>query len=101
MGEVSRCIIAKAIKSIIKDDVLTAAGPLQVCAGQDGGCEAAVHAMREMFGNADTHEVLLVDATNTFNSLHRTAIHNIKFICLAHATVLANTYQSPVRRSVI
>ena len=26
-----------------------AAGPLQLCAGQDGGCEAAVHALRNIF----------------------------------------------------
>ena len=98
MGEVPRRIMAKAVMSIVRDDVLKAAGPLQVCAGQNGGCEAAVHAMREIFANTDTHGVLLVDATNAFNSLHRkTAIHNMKFICPALATVLANTYQSPVR----
>ena len=70
MGKVSRCIMPKAAMSIVKDDVLKAGGHLQVCAGQDGGCEAAVHGMREIFGNADTHGVLLVDATNAFNSLH-------------------------------
>ena len=98
VGEVPRRIMAKAVMSIVRDDVLKAAGPLQVCAGQNGGCEAAVHAMREIFANTDTHGVLLVDATNAFNSLHRkTAIHNMKFICPALAIVLANTYQSPVR----
>ena len=44
-GEVPRRIIAKAILKIIGSDVEEAAGPLQLCAGQDGGCEAAVHAM--------------------------------------------------------
>ena len=90
--------MAKAVMSIVKDDVLKAAGPLQVCAGQDGGCEATIHAMRDIFTNIDTHGILLVDVTNAFNSLHRkTAIQNMKFICPALATVLANTYQSPVR----
>ena len=49
VGEVPRRIIAKAILRIIGKDVEEAAGPLQVCAGQDGGCEAAVHAMRSIF----------------------------------------------------
>ena len=97
-GEVPRYIMAKPVMSIAKDDVLKAAGPFLVCAGQDGGCEAAVHTMREIFANIDTHGILLVDATNAFISLHRkTAIHNMKFICPALATVLANTYQSLVR----
>ena len=55
VGEVPRRIMAKAVMSIVRDDVLKAAGPLQVCAGQNGGCEAAVHAMREIFANTDTH----------------------------------------------
>ena len=45
VGEVPRRIIAKAILHTIGKDTEEAAGPLQVCAGQDGGCEAAVHAM--------------------------------------------------------
>ena len=82
-------IMAKAVMSIVKDDVLKAAGPLQVC------LEAAIHAMREIFANIDIHGILLVDAANAFNSLHRkTVVHNMKFICLALATVLAHTYQS-------
>ena len=39
---------------IVGRDVEEAAGPLQVCAGQDGGCEAAVHAMRRIFHHPDT-----------------------------------------------
>ena len=45
VGEVPRCIIAKAVLRIVSKDVEAAAGPLQLCAGKDGGCEAAVHAM--------------------------------------------------------
>ena len=46
VGEVPRRILAKAILRIIGKDVEEAAGLVQVCAGQDGGCEAAVHAMQ-------------------------------------------------------
>ena len=46
-----------------------AAGPLQLFAGQDGGFEAAVHAMRNIFQAPKTEAVLLVDA----NALNRKA----------------------------
>ena len=49
VGEVPRRIIAKAVLSLFRLDIQDAAGPLQVCAGQDGGCEAAVHAMRQFY----------------------------------------------------
>ena len=49
VGEVPRCIIVKAVLRIVSKDVEAAAGPLQVCAGQNGRCEAAVHAMRKIF----------------------------------------------------
>jgi hypothetical protein len=63
--------------SVVKSDVSYSCGALQVCAGQEGGCKAAVHAMRDIFQSADTDCVLLVDATNAFNSLSRqAALHN-------------------------
>ena len=98
IGEVPRRIIAKAILQIIGYDVEEAAGSLQLCAGQDGGCEAAVHAMKKIFQTAETEAVLLVDATNAFNSLNRkAALHNISIICPSLAMALVNTYRAPVR----
>jgi len=71
-----------------------AAGPLQLCAGQDAGCEAAIHAMRSVFADENTEAVLLVDASNAFKSLNRkVALHNIPILCPALATVLINTYR--------
>ena len=49
VGEVPRRIIAKVILRILKKDIEDATGFLQLCAGQDGGCEAAVHAMKQIF----------------------------------------------------
>jgi len=60
-------LIAKSILWIVKSDALEAAGFLQFCAGQRGGCEAAIHTMREIFIDNDTERVLLVDA---FKCLH-------------------------------
>ena len=98
VGEVPRRIIAKAILKIIGSDVEEAAGPLQLCAGQNGGCEAAVHAMRNIFQAPKTEAVLLVDANNAFNALNRkAALHNISIICPSLAQTLINTYRAPVR----
>ena len=83
---------------IVQSDVAIAAGPMQVWAGFQGGCEAAIHAMRETFNNEGTEAILLVGTANAFNSLNRkAALHNLRFICPALATILANTYQSPTR----
>ena len=49
IGETSRRIIAKVVLHIVKQDVMDAAGRLQLCAGQRAGCEASVHATREIF----------------------------------------------------
>ena len=69
--------------------------------GQDGGCEAAVHAMRSIFQTPDTKAVLLADANNAFNSLNRqAALHNISIICPSLATILTNTYRTAVRMYV-
>ena len=84
VGEVPRRIIAKAVLRIIWGDIVEAAGPLQACAGQEGGCEAAVHAMRHIFQSPESEAVLLVDATNAFNSLNRqAALHNISVTCMS------------------
>ena len=102
VGEVPRRIIAKAILCIIGGDIEKAAGPLQVCAGQDGGCEAAVHAMRSIFQDADCEGCLLVDATNAFNSINReAALHNVSVLCPSLSPVLINTYRAPVRMIVV
>ncbi len=98
IGEVPRRIIGKAILGLLKQDILDASGPLQVCAGQESGCEAAIHAMRQIFAYMDTEGALLIDATNAFNSINRqAALHNISVICPSLARVLSNTYKAPVR----
>ena len=63
-------------------------------AGQEAGCEAAVHAMQSLFHSSSTQAVLLADASNAFNSLNRRAsLHNIHFICPPLAITLANVYR--------
>ena len=87
-----------AILSLFHYDIQDAAGPLQVCAGQEGGCEAAIHAMHQFFAEDEVHGVLLVDADNAFNTINRHAtLHNIKSICPPIYQILLNTYRAPIR----
>ena len=98
IGEVPRRIIAKSILKVVSNDIQEAAGPLQACAGHEAGCEAAVHAMNEIMSSEETEAILLVDATNAFNTINRqAALHNIGVICPAISTVLNNTYQTSVK----
>ena len=75
---------------------MNAAGPLQASAGLKGGAEAAIHAMNEIYQQDSTEGIILVDASNAFNSMNRqTALHNIQYICPPQATVLISTYWNP------
>ncbi len=96
--EVIRRIVGKAISWVLKPDIQKAAGPLQVCTGLKGGAEAAIHSMKDLFSMEENDAVILVDATNAFNTLNRIiALHNIQFICLSFAKILINTYRAPAR----
>ena len=44
---------------IVKHDIQNAVGSIQLCAGQDAGCEAAVHAMKQVFDDEDTEAMIL------------------------------------------
>ena len=93
--ETIRRIISKVILKVTRADILSAVGPLQFCAGQDAGYEAAVHAMRSVFDAEDTEGVLLIDAKNAFNSLNRAAaLHNIQVLCPCLAPTMIDLYKS-------
>lgn len=42
-------MISKVILGVLQHDIMKAYRPLQVCAGQGNGCEAAIHAMHQLF----------------------------------------------------
>ena len=69
------------------DDAQAAAEPLQTCAGHEAGCEATVHAMKEIFTFDDTEAILLVDASNAFNPVNRQAAFHM----------MSNTCQAPIK----
>ena len=79
VGEVLRRIVGKSVAWALRDEVQTAAGPLQMSSGLQGGAEAAIHTIREIFHSDNSDAVILVDATNAFNNLNRmVALHNIQ-----------------------
>jgi hypothetical protein len=49
IGEVLRRIIGKTVIRFLQQDIQTSAGPLQLCVGQEAGCEAAIHVMYKLF----------------------------------------------------
>ena len=83
-------------KIVMKLPMLNATGSLQLCAGQDAGSEAAIHAVYDMLNEYDTEAVLMVDASNAFNSINREGfLHNANVFCLALATFIDNRYSIP------
>ena len=94
IGEVARRIISKAILSIIHVDIQDTVGTNQLCAGQKYSCEAAIHALDEIFEMNSTEAVLLIDASNAFNNLNRQAtLRNVQQLCPPLANILINTYR--------
>ena len=58
--------------------------------------------MTELFEEEANGALLLVDASNAFNSINRNALlHNIKFLCPVIATYVLNSYQHPSRLFVL
>ena len=43
VGDVLRRIIEKVIASVVRNDIISSVGSLQVCAGHEACCEAAFH----------------------------------------------------------
>ena len=94
IGEVLRRIISSATVALLKPELVQATAPLQTCAGLAGGIEASIHAMRQMFMDENTEAILLVDASNAFNSLNRqAALHNAQYSCPEMSQFLKNIYQ--------
>ena len=92
VGEVVRRIVGKSVVKVVKPDLLEAVGALQLCTGQDAGCESAVHAMKFIFEEDTTEAMIFIDA---FNSLNRqVTLHNSQVVCPALAPILVNTYRN-------
>ena len=71
-------VIGKAICMAIRSDIEVGFGLDQLCAGRKTGIEGALHTMSDLYdANIDSIDglgVLLVDASNAFNSLNHIAM---------------------------
>ena len=95
IGNIARCIIVKAILNITREDVQEAAGSVQLRARQTSDIREAVHAVHTLFQREETEALLLVNASNAFNSLNwQTDLHNIQRLYPSLATALINTYRA-------
>ena len=75
-----------------------AAGGLQLCVGHEGGVEAGIHGMKEIYDDEETQGVIQVDANNAFNTINRgVLLHNIRVLCPELATFANNCYTEPAR----
>ena len=100
--EVRRRIVGKVIVFTLRDYIITSVGLLQVCAGQESGCEAAVHSMSRMYKEEHTEAVLLEDAANALNSVSRKVfLHNINVVCPSISMYVPNCYTLPSRLFII
>ena len=98
VGEVLRRIMGKAVSWSFKSEIREAAGPLQTCASHGAGAEAAIHGMRELFEEEEAEAVLLINASNAFNSMNRmVGLHNIRIQCPYLSKYLINTYRQQSR----
>ncbi len=97
-----RRLVGKALTKEFKQDFKEATGPIQVCAGHEAGAEAAIHAMQQVWEEENTEGILLIDASNAFNSLNRqVALHNILLLCPRPAISIINTYRNPTRLFIV
>ena len=97
IGEVLRRVIGKKVIKLFRKDILKSTGSLQLCAGQDAGSKAAIHAVYDMFKEDDSEAVFMVDASKAFNSINREKhFFTIqKVLCPALATFINNCYSTP------
>ena len=94
------CKEGKVVMKIAKEDITKAVSSLQLCAGQDKGSEASIHAMDSIFEANETEP--LVDADNAFNSTSwKIQLHDVEYLCPATSTYLYNCYIISIRLFII
>ena len=75
---------------------------LQLRAGQEAGCEAAIHAKHRIFESNETEAIVMVDVENVFNSINRKALlHNTEYLFPVIATLIYNCYAISARHFII
>ena len=81
---------------IIRQDLTSLGGNIQLCLGQKCGIEHAIHSLRDSFDDPENEAILLIDAKNAFNVLNRrTTLENVKALCPSLHVALQNSYSHP------
>ena len=102
IGEILRRIAGKVVITSIRNEIISSVGSLQVWAGHDAGCESLIHAMQTIYQDETTEAVILVDASNAFNSINRNVfLHNISTICPLVSIYAHNCYSVQTRLFII
>ena len=100
IGEVLRRIAGKVTH--FRTEIVTSVGSLPFCAGQEVGCESIIHAIHAIYEDETCEAVLLVDASNAFNSINRNVfLHNVTIICPAIVMYVKNCYSLHSRLFII
>ena len=98
LGPVLCRIAGKVVVSVLNENVIKCTGTLQACDGQEAGIEAAIHSMNMMYEDESTDAILLVDASNAFNSLNRQFfLNNLSYLCPSIAIFVKNCCSTPSR----
>ena len=96
VGEVFRRIVGKILIRCVSYDLIQLGLDKQLCLGQKGGIEYAIHSLRSAYEDKNNEAMLLIDADNAFNSLNRElALKNVEVLCPSLATALKNSYSRP------
>ena len=86
----------KDISKCLSNDHKHLRGNLQLWLGQKFGIEIAIHSLRDAFDKTDPEGMLLIVATNAFNSLNRKlALENIKVVYPSPSIPLKYYHASP------
>uniref|UniRef100_A0A1X7SXG4 Reverse transcriptase domain-containing protein n=1 Tax=Amphimedon queenslandica TaxID=400682 RepID=A0A1X7SXG4_AMPQE len=95
IGETLRRIICKVVCMVTRDDATSVCGTEQLCAGLKCGIEGAIHTATELFdSHDDDFGVLIMDASNAFNSINRLAmLWNIRILWPRASRFIFNTYR--------
>ena len=96
MGECLRRIICKSVAEFTKIDLEETCSTDQLACGLKAGVESAIHALSDVFDDnkEDGCDILLMDASNAFNSFNReTVLWNARILWPRCSRFLFNTYR--------
>ena len=85
IGEVLRRIAGKAVTYVLRPEMRSAAGGLQLCVGLEGGAEAGIRGTRTMFDGDETQGIIQVDLTSLLLTLSTEV-----FCCITYGLYVQN-----------